>query len=144
MLEGQGEGRGTVGTTRRRAGHASPGGTPQAYLSCRSKAAVRHGRSNSAWSISTAVLASTSDGRNATNSEVRGGLFQARNCRDKQGSSDGNQEAVRGSRSPVVGPAAGSPQGTTKQARTLSLLPPTCCHRAGLSALVPSPFHTSL
>lgn len=51
-----------------------------AHLSCRSKAAVRQGRSSSAWSISTAVEASSRAGRSPTNSAVRGGLFQARNC----------------------------------------------------------------
>ena len=51
-----------------------------AHRSCRSKAAVRLGRSSSRWSISTAVPASTSTGRSATNSEVRAGLLQARNC----------------------------------------------------------------
>lgn len=54
----------------------------RAHLRCRSKATVRHGRSSSACSISTAVPASTSAGSSTTNSEVRGGLFQARNCRD--------------------------------------------------------------
>lgn len=60
-----------------------PGGAPQAHLSCRSKAAVRQGRSSSAWSTSTAVVASSRDGRSATNSAVRAGLFQARNCRGR-------------------------------------------------------------
>lgn len=48
-----------------------------AHRSCRSKAAVRLGRSSSRWSISTAVSASTSAGRSATNSDVRAGLLQA-------------------------------------------------------------------
>lgn len=68
----------------------------RAHLSCRSKAAVRHGRSSSACSISAAVLVSTSDGRSAATSAVRGGLFQARSCGDRQGSSGRPQEAVRG------------------------------------------------
>lgn len=54
-----------------------------AHRSCSSKAAVRLGRSSSRWSISTAVPVSTSAGRSATNSEVRAGLLQARNCREE-------------------------------------------------------------
>lgn len=60
-----------------------------AHLSCRSKAAVRQGRSSSAWSISTAVEASSRAGRSPTNSAVRGGLFQARNCGGEAGGSAG-------------------------------------------------------
>lgn len=55
-------------------------GAEWAHLSCRSRAAVRQGRSSSACNISRAEPASTRAGRRTTNSAVRGGLFQARNC----------------------------------------------------------------
>lgn len=55
-------------------------GAEWAHLSCRSRAAVRQGRSSSACSISRAETASTRAGTRTTNSAVRGGLFQARNC----------------------------------------------------------------
>lgn len=55
-------------------------GAEWAHLSCRSRAAVRQGRSSSACSISRAEPASTRAGTRTTNSAVRGGLFQARNC----------------------------------------------------------------
>lgn len=71
--------------TRPGPGLAGGGGAARwAHRSCRSKAAVRLGRSSSRWSISTAVPASTSAGRSATNSEVSAGLLQARNCRDER------------------------------------------------------------
>lgn len=52
------------------------------YLSWMSRAAVKQGRSSSKWKISMAVPASSRNGRRSTNSEIRGGLFHARNCKE--------------------------------------------------------------
>jgi len=48
-----------------------------------SRAAVKQGRSSSKWKISMAVPASSRNGRRSTNSEIRGGLFHARNCKEQ-------------------------------------------------------------
>lgn len=53
------------------------------YLSWMSRAAVKQGRSSSKWKISMAVPASSRNGRRSTNSEIRGGLFHARNCKEQ-------------------------------------------------------------
>lgn len=95
-----------------------------AHLSCRSKAAVRQGRSSSAWSISTAVEASSRAGRSPTNSAVRGGLFQARNWGGGRGRLSGTS-------------GWGRPPPRREAGHDLARLPPTCCHRAGAPAAGP-------
>lgn len=67
-----------------------------------------------------AVPASTSHGSSATNSEVRGGLFQARSCRDKRGGSVGTGRAHVGCTAQRQGhrlEAHRSPQGRAPRAR---------------------------
>lgn len=46
-----------------------------------SRAAVKQGRSSSKWKISMVVPGSSRNGRRSTNSEIKGGLFHARNCK---------------------------------------------------------------
>lgn len=53
------------------------------YLSWMSRAAVKQGRSSSKWKISMVVSGSSRNGRRSTNSEIRGGLFHARNCKQQ-------------------------------------------------------------